>query len=499
MNEELLLLSAASFIKSQRGSQVLSNLKDKLTKDPQNKPVIASFTTKGRIYDEQTNKPLKGVNIKFIDLLYPMKAVTVTKTRRVVVEGEANDEEKKDTLRQRFNIPPKTEKEEYEVTKYKFDKNGVREVKTDSNGEFELNFGVSVLPSLPNTVLGQPKLAYEMEGYAPQIQTIVTGNSEILSQLPPIGLLNIEVAAKIAAENLKNEANIVIGKIARLTLSPIELSIVVIKNSVLKITSSIQNKLFPLAMGLLILFGITKLTQSNSEKCPNDALLKLAIRRRNSIVKQLNNVYKIITINTALVAVFLAVSAAFKAGKITLSALPIPLAFAVYPIVAALEDVKELFEKLSDNSKDLRKALIIALVFLIASLVIILIYLKKIDGLIEKCVGDSNRLGDGTGGDGTGGDGSGGLQMTEINSELLALGTQSQSQGNPIVTNVNGFEISVVVDEDSKAGELYRRQAIAKNSTGITILKGESSFSAEDQILIDELAFYIVQNNLKAD
>ena len=499
MDEKLLLGLAVGFMKSQRGSQVLSNLKDKLTTNPQNEPIITTFVTKGRIYDQQTNEPLKGVDIKFISLLYPIKAVTVTKTRRVVVEEEVNDEEKKDALRQRFNIPPKTEKEEYEVTEYKFDKDGVREVKTDSNGEFELNFGVSVLPSLPNTVLGQPKLAYEMEGYAPQIQTIVTGNGEVLSQLPPIGLLNIEVAAKIAAEDLKNEANTVIGKIARLALSPIELSIVVIKNSVLKITSSIQNKLFPLAMGLLILFGITKLTQSNSEKCPNDALLKLAIRRRNSIVKQLNNVYKIITINTALVAVFLAVSAAFKAGKITLSALPIPLAFAVYPIVAALEDVKELFEKLSDNSKDLRKALIIALVFLIASLVIILIYLKKIDGLIEKCVGDSNRLGDGTGGDGTGGDGSGGLQMTEINSELLALGTQSESQGNPIVTNVNGFEISVVVDEDSKAGELYRRQAIAKNSTGITILKGESSFSAEDQILIDELAFYIVQNNLKAD
>ena len=132
--------------------------------------------------------------------------------------------------------------------------------------------------------------------------------------------------------------------------------------------------------------------------------------------------------------------------------------------------------------------------FLIASLVIILRYLKKIDDLIERCVGDSNRLGDGTGGDG-----SGSLQMTEINNELLALGKESQTQGNPIVNNVNGFEISVVVDEDSKAGELYRRQAIAKNSTGVTILKGESSFSAEDQILIDELSFYIIQNNLKAD
>ena len=513
MNEELLLLSAASFIKSQRGSQVLSNLKDKLTKDPQNKPVIASFITKGRIYDEQTNMPLQGVNIKFIDLLYPMKAVTVIKTRRVVVEEEENvevqengeEEVKKDTFRQRFNIPPKTEKEEYEVIKYKFDKDGVREVKTDSNGEFELNFGVSVLPSLPNTVLGQPKLAYEMEGYAPQIQTIVTGNGEVLSQLSPVGLLNIEVAAKIEAEKLKTLANQAIAKVEKIALSAIELSIVVIKNSVLKITSTIQNKLFPLAVGLLILFGITKLAQSNSEKCPNDALLKLAIKRRNSIVKQLNNVYKIIVINSALVALFLYIGNLFKQGKITIGNLPFPVAVPPgigipYAVISKLEDVKELFEKLSDTNKDLRKALIIALVFLIASLIIILIYLKKIDGLIEKCVGDSNRLRDGTGGDGTGGDGSDeGLQMTEINSELLALGTQSQSQGNPIVTNVNGFEISVVVDEDSKAGELYRRQAIAKNSTGITILKGESSFSAEDQILIDELSFYIVQNNLKAD
>ena len=506
MNEELLLGSAVTFIKSLRGSQVLSNLKDKLIKNPQEKPVITSFTTKGRIYDQQTNKPLKGVNIKFIDLLYPMKAVTVTKTRRVVVEGEENSEEKKDTLRQRFNIPPKTEKEEYEVTEYKFDKNGVKEVKTDSNGEFELRFGIPVLPSLPNVVLGQPKLTYILNGYAPQSQTIITGNGEVLSQLSPISLLNINAAAEIAAASLKNEANQAIQKVSGLVLNPIERSIVVIKNSVLKATSSIQDKLFPLAVSLLVIFGITKLSQANNsdEKCPDNTLLRLAIQKRNSVVKQLNNVYKVIALNTALVALFLVISNLFKQGKIVIGNLPFPVAVPPgigipYTVISKLENVKELFEKLSDTNKDLRKALIIALVFLIASLVIILRYLKKIDDLIERCVGDSNRLGDGTGGDGTGGDGSGGLQMTEINNELLALGKESQTQGNPIVNNVNGFEISVVVDEDSKAGELYRRQAIAKNSTGITILKGESSFSAEDQILIDELSFYIIQNNLKAD
>ena len=89
--------------------------------------------------------------------------------------------------------------------------------------------------------------------------------------------------------------------------------------------------------------------------------------------------------------------------------------------------------------------------------------------------------------------------MEQINAELLAIQANSQEQGNAVLTNVNGFEMAVVVDQQSKTGELYKRRAIAKNSSGVTILKGDGSFSAEDQILIDELSFYIVQNNLKAD
>ena len=126
MNEELLLGLAVGFMKSARGSQVLSNLKDKLTNDPQNEPIITTFVTKGRVYDKQTNEPLKGVDIKFVEVLYPMKSFK-------------NDEGK---------------------LEYKFDEGGNKEIKTDSNGEFEIRFGVPVLPSLPNVVLGQPKFAY---------------------------------------------------------------------------------------------------------------------------------------------------------------------------------------------------------------------------------------------------------------------------------------------------------------------------------------------------
>jgi hypothetical protein len=46
---------------------------------------------------------------------------------------------------------------------------------------------------------------------------------------------------------------------------------------------------------------------------------------------------------------------------------------------------------------------------------------------------------------------------------------------------------------------LKRRRAIAVNQNNVVMLKGEWSFSSIDQILIDELVFYIQQNDLKAD
>jgi hypothetical protein len=46
---------------------------------------------------------------------------------------------------------------------------------------------------------------------------------------------------------------------------------------------------------------------------------------------------------------------------------------------------------------------------------------------------------------------------------------------------------------------LKRRRATAKNKNGIILLFGEFSFTSIDQILIDELIFYIQTNDLRAD
>jgi hypothetical protein len=325
-----------------------------------------------------------------------------------------------------------------------------------------------------------------MDNYAPDTQQLLTADNEVLQSLPIRGLLNIDEAAKIEAEKIKKEFNSASEQATNIALSAVEKSIITLKNRILKFASIVQNKLLPLAIGLFILFGITKIAQADAKqyKCPNNALLRACIQRRNSIVRQLNQIYSVIILNTALAAIFLYLSAQFKAGKISIGSLPLPLGSPLgvgvpYSVVSKLKDIENLFTDLENVSKELRKALLIALVFLIICLIIILKYLKKIDLLIQECS-----------------DGS--IPMDQINAELLALTITSEPEA-PTLEYVNGFKMAVVMDEKHKVGGLYRRYATATDSSGVVVLKGEPSFSAQPQILIDELSFYIRNNNLKAN
>ena len=55
------------------------------------------------------------------------------------------------------------------------------------------------------------------------------------------------------------------------------------------------------------------------------------------------------------------------------------------------------------------------------------------------------------------------------------------------------------VETENTTNSLKRRRATATNPSGVVMLRGEYSFSSIDQILIDELVFYIQVNDLKAD
>ena len=90
-----------------------------------------------------------------------------------------------------------------------------------------------------------------------------------------------------------------------------------------------------------------------------------------------------------------------------------------------------------------------------------------------------------------------GVYLEPINLELQKI-NQNQNQTTPTITKHNGFDLKVINANTNSVQGLFRRQAVAINPQGVIALRGEPSFSSSDQILINELIFYININNLKA-
>ena len=89
-------------------------------------------------------------------------------------------------------------------------------------------------------------------------------------------------------------------------------------------------------------------------------------------------------------------------------------------------------------------------------------------------------------------------QTNQVNQFAIANQLTDLTNQNPNpISNINGFKMDV--ESEITPSPIKRRRAIAKNKQDIIMLTGEWSYSSIDQILIDELVFYIQQKDLKAD
>jgi len=464
-------------------------------------PYIKIFTTKGRVYDRSTNEPVLGIDVKPQLVVFP-----VTKEERINPSTKEFLRDSEGNILYKGKRDKDLEDPRNKANVRKIDDNKFV-VKTNAEGEWEITFGIPVIDALPDKGLypnktvpfvfyqdntqGQAQTATQLEEgtegeYAPFAQVIMTQDGEIPQEQNIVSLLDINTASKEAAKEAADQITQFVVNNVTPYLDVAENYLTKLRNAVLKPATVVQTKLLPLAFQLMLYFGIAKEEQANQlqSKCPNPELLNEILRKRNSVVRQINNIYKVIIANTALAFLFLFLSKYLVGIRNTINSLSFPTAVppgagVPYSLISRLEKIQELLVKLSDINKDLKKNLIIALIFLIISLIIILRYLKTIDSLINGCTPNAD--------------------LEEINADLLALQIEAAEQGEPILENVNGFNLSVEVVDKAQVGDLPQRQAIAKDSRGIIVLKGEPSFSAEDQILLDELAFYITINNLKAN
>tara|TARA_B100001564_G_C20659819_1_gene680982 strand:+ start:594 stop:1802 length:1209 start_codon:yes stop_codon:yes gene_type:complete len=367
---------------------------------------------------------------------------------------------------------------------------------TDNNGKFVLKITVKV-DDEGNLLDKFTFLTLEKEGYSTRSVLPLTLDNKIKTKLNLTKLTTEKKQTEkdiAATSTVSSEATKAVAKGSVPSLPTPQ-------KAINKAVQSIQDRLLPYIIGILSAFGITQIKkwlegQNNLEntptKCPSQASLRRQISKRNKVVRQLNNLYKIVDTATKAIGIALGLIKIFQLIINIFGRLPIPSTFGTPPgpaggvvysyKVGQLIRFDEKYDKFKGKLKLFSKVgtvILTALILLRFFLKAALDLLKIADQKISECAENN-------------------LELEEISVELLAIQEQEIEDGNPIVTNVNGFEMAVQPVPKTEVGSLIKRQAIAKDSKGIIVLKGEPSFSATDQILIDELAFYITNNNLKA-
>ena len=232
---------------------VKTNRQEKKEQIDQYTPELKQFNIKGRTYDKKANSPLEGVKVE------------------VVIEEP---------------IYLKLGEKEYTTS-------------TLNDGTFEITINLPILP-IDQKVLLQPKFLYTKDGYLSDFQEILTLDREVKTDLNLYPLLNLETAAEAELAELTNSANTKIKEVNNIALNLPDKIVVARRKAIMNVVSIIQTRLFPLALTLLLAFGIVKLSQKNQKICPTRNLLLSNIAKRNRIVKQLNQIFVTIALNTAL-------------------------------------------------------------------------------------------------------------------------------------------------------------------------------------------------------
>ena len=373
-------------------------------------------------------------------------------------------------------------------------------------------------------------IIFNKKGYIPEmvkpwkkksIKTTSLSNEQVKQYLQEQKLPNVDLnnqktwPARLNLNQLKRDFGVVklkkfedllkgeVDKFAQLPEAQIKALIaqkedvnVMFQKALNKAIHHLKTVVLPAVIMQLAAFGIAKAQEAANKKyneltnsCPSnmDELNKI-IKKKNQLVKSLNNMYTFLDSISKAVGfidgLLSAIQIALQALSIS-SLLPIPSVPGVPTLPPGIANKIEGISDKVKKFKNISSSTFVILSILRTTLGTILEYLNIVDTLIQGCAQEMTA--------------SGTTQLEEnlqISKELTALTRQQSNQLSPVVTNINGFEMGVETEENTT--NLKRRRAIARNKQGVVMLKGEWSFSSIDQILIDELVYYIEQNDLKA-
>jgi hypothetical protein len=349
---------------------------------------------------------------------------------------------------------------------------------SDRNGNFNINGDIE-----DNNLLS---LIVSFSGYQFINVPIYKGDNTIKDD---VGIIQLQPLIPSLEQDKLKSSQLDKDQVKNLTKSKKDISYYS-QEILLNQVNSLKNTLIPSVITMVAAFGVTKINDISpndfskyidQSSCPTQEELINLINRKNKLVKQLNNSLTLIDRTTKTLGVTGGIIETLNITFNILKNIPIPSAIAgvglPINVILAIQDNKDRISRLIGQLRNVNIGILSILLILQQTLIQAIQLLNLLDQLIQKCYPEA--------------------EQEKIAFELNQLTQQQSNQLDPVVININGFEMGVETEITEKP--LKRRRAIARNKQGVIMLKGEWSFSSIDQILIDELVFYIQQNNLKAD
>jgi hypothetical protein len=210
--------------------------------------------------------------------------------------------------------------------------------------------------------------------------------------------------------------------------------------------------------------------------CPSASTIQSIIKKRNSLVKQINNIYNSIKKITSLQERSGQIITAVTVGINLIALAPpntVPGAFIINheKLATALKVAKTVVNTVT-----------LSLISFGTFLGVILKFLSVLDVITQYCAEDLE------------------MDFETINDEINALANPTVAATQNSNTNTyKGFTLGVKIDETNES-KYIRRYAVAQNKQGVPVLRTDSSFASDPAVLISQLKFIIDSNpNITAE
>ena len=342
---------------------------------------------------------------------------------------------------------------------------------TDSNGKFTID-----VPSFPNN------LTISYVNYTTKEIKPFKGDGEVKTDLGPI-LLSLTQTSNVE-DNLKSIQ--MDKKSLKSILQPEKDAEFYLRKRLTDSVNDIKSQLIPITLSMLTVYGISKADdiikkQKNeiqkyidNSTCPTPDALDKLLNKKNKLYKKLNHIASNIDSTTKALGITNVILDGMNLTLQIIKSNPAPAGAVSVGALSQIEGIIKKIETAIKVSKSISVGTILILSIIRQVLTQLMQYLSLLDMLIQHCAPNTPQ------------------SQELLNLSLLELNKEIE----PVPNVINGFTLTVETEITEKP--LKRKRAIAKNKSGVNLLQGEWSFSSIDQILIDELIFYIQTNDLKA-